>query len=84
MNMETHRMSAHTASRIVALLLGLCAIQLCSAQSPPTWGSSSSPSPTADSSVSKDANAAADKGMYTDVTYTNAAKPGPQIIVLPV
>jgi hypothetical protein len=53
------------------------------AQSPPTWGASSSPSPTANSSVSKDANAAADKGMYTDVVYTNASRPGPQLIVLP-
>jgi hypothetical protein len=53
------------------------------AQSPPTWGASSSPSPTAGSGVSKDVNAAADKGMYTDVTYTNAAKMGPQLIVLP-
>jgi hypothetical protein len=52
-------------------------------QSPPTWGADSSPSPTAGSGVSKDANAAADKGMYTDVTYTNAAKPGPQLVVLP-
>ncbi len=53
------------------------------AQSPPTWGASSSPSPTANSGVSRDANAAADKGMYTDVVYTNATKPGPQLIVLP-
>jgi hypothetical protein len=76
-------MSAHTFSRLVALLIGLCAVELCSAQSPPTWGANSSPSPTANSSASKDANAAADKGMYTEVTYTNASKPGPQIIVLP-
>jgi hypothetical protein len=53
------------------------------AQSPPTWGASSSPSPTANSGVSKNANAAADRSMYQDVVYTNAAKPGPQLIVLP-
>ncbi len=49
----------------------------------PTWGSSSSPSPTADSGVSKSVNAAADKGMYQDVTYNNAGKPGPQLVVIP-
>jgi hypothetical protein len=70
-------------ARIGAALLALCVVHVSSAQSPPTWGSGSSPSPTADSSVSKDANAAADKGMYTDVVYTNASKPGPQLIVLP-
>lgn len=66
-----------------AALLGICLVQISWAQSPPTWGAGSSPSPTANSSVSKDANAAADKGMYTDVVYTNASKPGPQLIVLP-
>jgi hypothetical protein len=70
-------------ARIGAALLALCVANVSLAQSPPTWGSGSSPSPTADSSVSKDANAAADKGMYTDVVYTNASKPGPQLIVLP-
>ena len=44
---------------------------------------SSNPSPTAKSSVSKSANDAADKSMYHDVTYTNAAKMGPPLIVLP-
>jgi hypothetical protein len=53
------------------------------AQSPPTWGASSSPSPTANSSASKNANAAADRGMYQDVTYVNASKQGPQLVVIP-
>ncbi len=53
------------------------------AQSPPTWGANSSPSPTANSGVSATANANANKGMYTDVTYTNGSKPGPKLIVLP-
>ncbi len=70
-------------AKIGGALLCLCAVQSSWAQSPPTWGANSSPSPTANSGVSKDANAAADKGMYTDVVYTNASKPGPQLIVLP-
>jgi hypothetical protein len=73
-------------SRIIKIggaLLGLCVVQSSWAQSPPTWSANSSPSPTANSSVSKDANAAADKGMYTEVVYTNAARPGPQLVVLP-
>jgi hypothetical protein len=50
---------------------------------PPTWGNESSPSPTAGSGVSNRANDAADKGMYRDVAYENASKPGPKLIVLP-
>lgn len=64
-------------------ILGLAAAQTLWAQSPPTWGSSSSPSPTANSSVSEKANAAADRSMYQDVVYTNASKPGPQLVVIP-
>jgi hypothetical protein len=50
---------------------------------PPSWGKESSPSPTAGSGVSNRANEAADKGMYQDVRYENASKPGPKLIVLP-
>ena len=50
---------------------------------PPTWGSESNPAPTAGSDVSNRANDAANKGMYTEVKYENAAKQGPKIIVLP-
>jgi hypothetical protein len=64
-------------------LLALGVSQALQAQSPPTWGAESSPSPTANSSVSKNANAAADRSMYQDVTYVNAAKPGPQLVVIP-
>ena len=46
----------------------------------PTFGN---PSPTAGSSTSQKANASADQALYQPVTYTNANKPGPQIIVLP-
>jgi hypothetical protein len=76
-------MSAKGLLRIVTALLAMGVSQALPAQSPPTWGASSSPSPTADSSVSKNANAAADRGMYQDVTYVNASKQGPQLIVIP-
>jgi hypothetical protein len=46
----------------------------------PTFGN---PSPTAGSSTSQKANASADQALYQPVTYTNANKPGPQIVVLP-
>jgi hypothetical protein len=76
-------MSIKGLLRIGTALLAIGASQALPAQSPPTWGASSSPSPTADSSVSKNANAAADRGMYQDVTYVNASKQGPQLIVIP-
>jgi curli biogenesis system outer membrane secretion channel CsgG len=46
----------------------------------PTFGN---PSPTAGSSTSQKANASADQAIYQPVTYTNAGKKGPHIIVLP-
>jgi hypothetical protein len=46
----------------------------------PTFGN---PSPTAGSSTSQKANASADQALYQPVTYTNANKPGPQVVVLP-
>jgi len=76
-------MLRHRIAPIVLVLLGPSLLHPAWAQSPPTWGSSSSPSPTAGQSVSQKANDAADRSMYQDVTYTNAAKMGPQVIVLP-
>jgi curli biogenesis system outer membrane secretion channel CsgG len=64
-----------------ALLFGavlLAATSVASAQ--PTWGN---PSPTAGSETSQKANAAADQTIYRPVAYTNAAKKGPAVIVLP-
>ena len=55
-------MSNRSLASLAAALLGLSIIQAAWAQSPPTWGAGSSPSPTANSGVSKDANTAADKG----------------------
>ena len=46
----------------------------------PTFGN---PSPTAGSSTSQKANAAADQAVYQPIHYTNAAKKGPALIVLP-
>jgi hypothetical protein len=42
-----------------------------------------SASPTAGGTTSQQANQLADKGMYRDVDYRNAAKRGPMLIVLP-
>lgn len=41
------------------------------------------PSPTAGSNTSEKANAMADKGMYKDVQYANAAKKGPMLVIIP-
>jgi hypothetical protein len=46
----------------------------------PTWGN---PSPTAGSETSQKANAAADQTIYQPVTYTNAGKKGPALVVIP-
>jgi hypothetical protein len=76
-------MDTKKISSIAAAIAGLSMAPALWGQSAPTWGSSSSPSPTANSGVSKDANAAADRSMYQDVVYTNAATAGPQIVVIP-
>lgn len=54
------------------------AASLASAQ--PTWGN---PSPTAGKETSQKANAAADQTIYQPVTYTNVAKKGPAVVVIP-
>jgi hypothetical protein len=56
----------------------LAAATLASGQ--PTWGN---PSPTAGKETSQKANAAADQTIYQPVTYTNASKKGPAVIVIP-
>lgn len=47
---------------------------------PPEFGN---PSPTAGSSTSEKANAAADVAAYKEIDYTNKTKKGPALIVLP-
>jgi curli biogenesis system outer membrane secretion channel CsgG len=66
---------------LMGLTLGaalLACASLVAAQ--PTFGN---PSPTAGSQTSQKANAAADQAIYQPVTYTNASKKGPALIVLP-
>ncbi len=65
-----------------ALLLHPVTVSAQSGQ-PPTWGAESSPSPTASKDVAKKANAAADRGMYTEVEYANAGTMGPALVVIP-
>ncbi len=50
------------------------------AQAQPTFGN---PSPTAGSSTSDQANAAADAAAYKEVEYTNRNKRGPALVVIP-
>jgi len=73
----THRPSIECSKYLLAAAL-LAAASLASAQ--PTWGN---PSPTAGKETSQKANAAADQTIYQPVTYTNAAKKGPAVIVIP-
>ena len=57
---------------------------LCAAAGPvlaqPTFGN---PSPTAGSATSQQANAAADAAAYKEVDYTNKARRGPALVVIP-
>jgi curli biogenesis system outer membrane secretion channel CsgG len=74
-------MRNRSCSRFIHLSLGaalLASSSVASAQ--PTFGN---PSPTAGSSTSQKANAAADQAIYQPIQYTNAGKKGPALIVLP-
>ena len=63
----------------MSALLALAAIGG-GAQAQPTFGNAS---PTAGSSTSDKANAAADQGMYKEIEYANKNKRGPALIVIP-
>ena len=65
-------------SATVAVLLCHSAL----AQRPPSF-EDANPSPAAGSGASQRANQAADKTLYREVEYTNAAKPGPALVVIP-
>ncbi|MEN9867264.1 MAG: hypothetical protein RL748_2854 [Pseudomonadota bacterium] len=70
-------MKKHTLLAAGLISLGaLCNL----AQAQPEFGN---PSPTAGSSTSEKANAAADAAAYKEVEYSNKAKRGPALIVLP-
>jgi hypothetical protein len=63
-----------------ALLAAALLATATAAAAQPTWGN---PSPTAGSETSQKANAAADQTIYKPVTYTNAGKKGPALVVIP-
>jgi len=74
--MSPRALSDCTKYLLGATLLALSA--LASAQ--PTYGN---PSPTAGRETSQKANAAADQTIYQPVTYTNASRKGPAVVVIP-
>jgi len=74
-------MDPHAPRRCITALIGatlLAAATTASAQ--PSWGN---PSPTAGRETSQKANAAADQTIYKPVTYTNAGRKGPALVVIP-
>src|SRR5450631_2013401 len=74
-------MSQHNPIHIVSFALGVAALSWASlGAAQPTFGN---PSPTAGSSTSQKANASADQALYQPVVYTNVAKKGPAVIVIP-
>ena len=62
------------------IALAVLALAAMSTQAQPTFGN---PSPTAGSSTSEKANAAADSAAYKEVEYTNRNKKGPALVVIP-
>ena len=74
-------MKRNAWTEITPFLLGAALFAVASlASAQPTWGN---PSPTAGKETSQKANAAADQTIYQPVTYTNAGKKGPAVIVIP-
>ncbi len=65
------------------LLLSSFGLVLAACQTNPSKCDPDNPSATCGSSTSDQANAMADKAMYKPVEYANAAKKGPQIVVIP-
>lgn len=75
--MSQHSNRFNTAVLSTVLALGALGG---AAQAQPTFGN---PSPTAGSSTSEKANAAADAAAYQEIAYTNRAKRGPALVVIP-
>jgi len=71
-------MDKHCTSLIIGLVGSLVLAGPAIAQ--PTFQSAS---PTAGTATSERANEMADKGMYKPIEYTNAAKKGPALVVIP-
>jgi len=80
---RTRRALKVTVAGLATWLLIDPAMVTAQSGNPPTWGAESSPSPTAGKDVSNKANASADRGMYSEIEYSNASKPGPALIVIP-
>lgn len=76
--MKTHLFHSGKASAMTALFVLLtCGAQ---AWAQPSFGN---PSPTAGTSTSDKANAAADAAAYKEVDYVNKARKGPALVVIP-
>ena len=77
-------MSTRVFARSAILPLGAALLACASlALAQPKWGSGSSPVPNSGGTTSQKANEAADRTIYQKIEYTNAAKQGPALIVLP-
>jgi hypothetical protein len=76
--MTTHFPHSTTAAALGALVMLLVSGANVNAQ--PVFGN---PSPTAGTSTSEKANAAADAAAYKEVEYVNKAKKGPALVVIP-
>ena len=63
----------------------VCGVLALAATGSPLWAQPvfGNPSPTAGSSTSNQANAAADQAAYKEVEYTNRNKKGPALVVIP-
>ena len=69
----------YTSSRLAAFAAASL-LPCAAAFAQPIFGN---PSPTAGSSTSQEANAAADQAAYKEVEYTNKARRGPALVVIP-
>ncbi len=73
--------TTHTTFKFIAAMAVLAGATLGTpAFGQPTFGN---PSPTAGSSTSEKANAAADAAAYREVDYVNKGRPGPALVVIP-
>ena len=70
-----HGQFARTAAAVLILMAGSYGVQ-----AQPRFGN---PSPTAGSSTSQQANAAADSAAYQEVEYVNKSVKGPALVVIP-
>jgi len=74
---------SHALSPIARALTVVSAVAVLAACQTTGAGDPNNPSPTSGSSSSQQANQMADKAMYKPIEYTNAAKKGPAIVVIP-